>query len=91
MKKTGLLIFPFIFLWMAFVACHPVSDRSPAEKIPAEYTLTKEQLLDKIKGGVGRSDNWLYLWRPDRVPLQRNHDPGLCTDRLAGRIYQILV
>jgi len=36
---------------MAFVACHPVSDRSPAEKIPAEYSLTKEQLLDKIKGG----------------------------------------
>lgn len=30
-------------------------------------TLGKQVLLDKIKGGLGRTSYWLFIWRSNRI------------------------
>ena len=84
MKKTFLLLCTAATI----VSCNA---RPAPRELPELVTLTKERLLDKIKGGWGRPDYRMHLRRPDGIQIQRHDDPGIHPDPVAGTLHQMVV
>lgn len=51
MKNVTLLFVAFATLILGLLSCSPPSNTGNTKTIPAEFTISKEKLLDKIKGG----------------------------------------
>jgi len=81
MKKTFLLLCTAATI----VSCNA---RPAPRELPEQVTLTKERLLDKIKGGwAGQTIGCTY----GGIQIQRHDDPGIHPDPVAGTLHQMVV
>lgn len=51
MKKADFIIVNILFCLLAGISCTPRSSVETVGQVPAEFTISKEKLMDKIKGG----------------------------------------
>lgn len=60
--KTTELYLKFVLVIVTLCSCTHTSS------VGNEYLyMSKDELKNKIKGGVGRSDHWGYFWRTYRI------------------------
>ena len=82
------LLFLVPLLTICLSSCHRSDGNA---QLPANVTLSKEVLLDKIKGGWAGQAIGCTLRRADRIQVRGKPDPGVCTNRLERYHNEIVV
>ena len=66
MKQTVFAVIAAVSLFIGATSCSQQPSAKDQTTVPAEFTISKEKLMDKIKG---RTNHRLYVWRSDGVQI----------------------
>lgn len=69
MKQTVFAMIAAASLFIGAISCSQQPSAKDQTTVPAEFTISKEKLMDKIKGGWARTNHRLYVWRSDGVQI----------------------
>ena len=69
MKQTVFAMIAVASLFIGATSCSQQPSAKDQTTVPAEFTISKEKLMDKIKGRLGRTNHRLYVWRSDGVQI----------------------